>query len=105
MTKLNFEYFLKKRNLKNNTMNESDLQRVYNNKTNPKDSKIHSDKGFDNGSRSGTHWTCFIIKDRKSYYLDTFGGQPDEFLLNQVPKPILYHNYKIQDIDSHLYGS
>ena len=36
----------------------------------------------------GTHWTFFIIKDNKSYYYDIFGGALDEFLLNQLPKPI-----------------
>ena len=41
------------------------------------------------------HWTCFFIKDKKSYYFDSFGGSPDKFLLNQLPKPIIYHNFKI----------
>ena len=70
--------------------------------------KIHSDKGFvniDNGSQGGTHWTCFTVKEYKSYYFDSFGGQPDKFLLNQLPKPIKYHNHKIQDISSQLCGS
>ena len=53
----------------------------------------------------GSHWVCFIIKDNKSYYFDSFGGQPDKFPLNQLPKPIIYHNYKIQDIISKLCGS
>ena len=46
-------------------MNESDLQRVYDYPLYPGDSKIFSEKGFviiDNGSQSGTHWTCFLIK-------------------------------------------
>ena len=50
----------------------------------------------------GTHWICFIVKDNKSYYFDSFGGQPDKFLLEQIPKPIKYYNYKIQDINSKL---
>ena len=54
---------------------------------------------------NATHWTCFIVKDKKIFYFDSFGGQPDEFLPNQLPKPILYHNYKIQDINSKLCGS
>ena len=86
-------------------MNESELQRVYNYPIYPRDSKIYSDKGFvniDNGAQGGTHWTCFIVKDNKSYYFDSFGGQPDKFLLNQFTKPIIYHNYKIQDINSKL---
>ena len=74
----------------------------------PRDSKIITDKEFvniDNGSFGGSHWTCFIVKDNKSYNYDSFGGAPDKFLLNQLPKPIIYHNYKIQDISSQLCGS
>ena len=74
----------------------------------PKDSKIYSDRGFvniDNGSQSGTHWTCFYKKDKKSNYFDSFAVQPDKFALNQLPKPIIYHNYKIRDINSQLCGS
>ena len=40
MVILNFEYFMKKQNLKNDIMNESDLQRVYFYPIYPKDSKI-----------------------------------------------------------------
>ena len=74
----------------------------------PRDSKIYSDRGFvniDNSSQGGTHWTCFIVKDNKSYCFDSFGGQLDKFPLKQLPKPMIYHNYKIQDINSKLYGS
>ena len=105
---LNFKNFMKKYNLKIDTMNEFQLQSVYNYNIYPRDSKIYSDKGFvniDNGSMGGSHWTGFLIKDNKSYYFDSFGGQPDRFLLNQLPKPIIYHNYKLQDIDSKLCGS
>ena len=88
--------FMKKHNLKNNTMNESELQRVYNYPIYPRDSKISSNKGvfnIDNGSQGGSHWTCFIVKDNKSYFFNSFGGQPDRFLLKQLTKPIKYHNY------------
>ena len=105
---LSFKKFLKKNNLRNDTMNESQLQKIYNYHIYPRDTKIYSDKGFvniDNGSQGGSHWTCFIVKDNKSFYFDSFGGAPDKFLLNQLPKPILYHNYKIQDINSFLCGS
>ena len=88
-------------------MNEYQLQKVYNYPIYPRDSKIYSDKGFvklDNGSQGGTRWTCFIVKDNKSFYFNSFGGQPDKFLLNQLPKPIIYHKYKIQDIYSNFYG-
>ena len=108
MKVLSFKDFMKKYKLKNATMNETELQRVYNYPIYPRDCKIYSDKGFvniDNGSQGGTHWTCFYIKDNKSFYFDSFGGQPDKFLLNQLPKPIIYHNYKIQGINSKLCGS
>ena len=53
----------------------------------------------------GPHGTCFVVKDNKSYYFESCGGQPDKFLLKKLPKPIIYHNYKIQDINSKLCGS
>ena len=37
MTILNFKVFMKKYNLKDGTMNESELQRVYNYSINPKE--------------------------------------------------------------------
>ena len=108
MTIHNFKDFMRKCSLKNDTMNESQLQKLYNCPIYPRDSKIITDRGFvniDDGSQGGTHWTCFIVKDKKSYYFDSFGGQADKFLLNQLPKPIIYHNYKIQDVNSKLCGS
>ena len=89
-------------------MNDPELQRVYNYSIYPRGSKICSDRGFvnnDDGRTGGSHWTCFLVEDNKSFYFDSFGGSPDKFLLNQIPKPILYHNYKIQDINSKLCGS
>ena len=82
MKVLNFKDFMKKNNIKNDTMNEFQLQRVYNYPIYPRNSKIYSDGGFvsiDNGSQGGTHWTCFIVKDNKSYYFCSFSGQPDKF--------------------------
>ena len=92
---LNFKDFLKKYFLKNDTINKSQLQKNYNYPVYPGDSKIYSDKvlvKIDNESQGGSHWTCFLVKDNKSYYFNSFGGQPDKFLLNQLPKPIIYHN-------------
>ena len=108
MKVLNFKDFMKNNDLKNDTLNESQLQKIYNYNFYPRDSKIYSDKGFikiDNGSMGGSHWTCFIVKDKKSYYFDSFGGQPDKCLPNQLPKSIINHNCKIQDINSKLCGS
>ena len=98
MKSLNFKDLTKKYNLKKDNIFEFELERVYNSPIHPRDSKIFSSSGFvyiDDGSQGGTHWTCFIVKNNKSYYFESFGGQPDKFLLNQLPKPIIYHNYKI----------
>ena len=92
---------MKKHKLKDDTMNES--QRYYNYAICPRDSKLSSDEGFvnnDDSSINGTHWTCFLLKDNKSFYFDSFGGTPDKFLLKQLTKPRLYHKCKIQDINS-----
>ena len=108
MKVLKFKDFMKKYNLKNDTMNESQIQRVYNYPIYPRDSKICSDRGLvniDNGSRGGTHWTCFIVEDNKYHYFDSFGGAPDKYLLKQLQKPITYHNFKIQDINTKFCGS
>ena len=85
MTILNFKEFMKKSNLKDNTMIGSQLQKIYKYNTYSRDCKRYTDKGFvniDDGSMSGSHWTCFIVKNNKSFYFDSFGGQPDKFLLN-----------------------
>ena len=62
MKRLSFEVFMKKIDLKNDTMKELDLQRVYNYSLYPGNSKLYSDKGFvniDDGSQGGSHLTCF----------------------------------------------
>ena len=76
---LSFKDFMKQYKLKNKIMNESELQKVYIYSIYPRDSTIFSDRGFVNidvGGQDGTHWTCFIVKDNRSYYFDSFGGQP-----------------------------
>ena len=50
-------------------------------------------------------YKCFIVINKKSNCFDNFGGQPVNILLNQLPKPIIYHNYKIQVINLELCGS
>ena len=107
MTIFSFKNFMKKCNLKKDNMDESQLQKFYNYPIYPRSIKVYFDKGFvnlDNGSQRGTHWICFVVNNNKSFYFDSFGGQPDKILLNQLPKPIIYHNYKIQDINSKLFG-
>ena len=96
MSILNLKDFMEKYKLKKNTMNERDLQRTHNYNMYPRDSKISSDKMFlniDNGSMGGSHWTYFMVKDNKSYYFDSFGDQPEKFLLKQLHKPAKDHNY------------
>ena len=108
MKLLHFEEFMKKYNLKKDNMDESELHKFIKHPIYPRDSKIYSDRGFvtiDNDRKGGSHWCAFYVENNKSYYFHSFGGQPDEFLLKQSPKPITYHNYKIQDINSKICGS
>ena len=89
-------------------MSENDIKRVFNSLIYLRDSKIYSDEGLinlDDGSQGGTHWTYFIIKENKSFFSDSIGGQQDEFLLNQLPKPKIYHKCKIEVFNSKLCGS
>ena len=54
-------------------MIESELKRLYNYPIYTRDSRLYSGRRFvniDNGSMGGSHLTCFIIKDNKSYYFD-----------------------------------
>ena len=108
MKLLNFKDFMIKNILKSDTMNKSQMQKIYNLSMYPRDGKVYSDKGFvniDNGSIGGAHWTCFCLKDKKLNYFNSFGGHPEKFLLNHLPKPIIYHKYKKQDLNSKLCGS
>ena len=103
-----FEDLMKKYISKDDNMNEFELQRVYINPINPRTPKIHSDRRFVKtviGSIGGTHWTCLVVKDNKSSYFDSFGGQSAKFELNQLPKTLVYPNYIIQDINSRFCGS
>ena len=91
---LTLKDFMKKYILKNDSMNESRLQKNYNYPIYPRYSKIYSDKGFvniDDGRMGGSHWTCFIVKDEESFCFDSFGCQPDKFLISQLLKTIIYH--------------
>ena len=81
-------------------MKKSELQKFYNYPTFPSDSKTSSGKrfvNFDTGAQGGTPRTCFYITDNKSFYFDSFGGAPGKVLLHQLPKPIYYSIYKIQN--------
>ena len=53
-----FKDFMEKYNLKIDTVNESQLQKIYNYPIYHRDSKIYSERGFvniDNGCKGGTH--------------------------------------------------
>ena len=107
METINFEDFVKKHKFKNDTMSETELQRVYKYNIYPRDPKLCSDNGFvniDNGSMPGPQRTCFYTEDNNSYYFDSFRVQPDKVLLNQLPKPTIYHDYRIQAINSKFFG-
>ena len=61
-------------------MNESDFQRVYIYPIYPRESKLYSDQEFvciGNRNIGGSHLNAFYIKNNKSFYFDSFDGQPD----------------------------
>ena len=63
MSMLSLKKLKKKKFFKNDTMNKSDLGKIYNFPIYPRDSKIYSDKRFiNNDNEAGTHWCCFLIK-------------------------------------------
>ena len=89
MTNANLKDFRKKLYFKNDTMNESELQRFFNYPVYPRGSKICSDKmcvNIDNGQMGSSHETAFSVKNNKSFYFDSFGGAPRNFSRNQIPK-------------------
>ena len=89
MKALNFRDFIKKHKLKNDTMKESQLQKIYNYPIYPRVSKIY----FIFYSKSVLFYkTCFIVKSNKSFYFESFDGQLDKFPLNQLFKPLIHHN-------------
>ena len=53
----------------------------------------------------GTPWTFLKLKDNESFYVASFGGSPDKLLLEQLTKPLNFHKYKIQDMNSRLCGT
>ena len=64
MKTLNFKVFMKKYNLKNDTMNEMKLQRFYNYPIYHRHFKKYSDKEIviiDDGFQNGTHWCAFTV--------------------------------------------
>ena len=78
----NFNVFLKKYNLTDITMNESQLKFFFNFPCYTRDSIENSEKGFiniDNGLHGGYHWTTFYVRNNESFYFDSFGGAPDNF--------------------------
>ena len=98
---------MKKYNSKKDTMNESESGKVYNYSFLPRDFKITTAQGFpkiDDGQMGGSQWTCFYIKANKIFSFDVFVGSPDKFLLQQLPKPKIFHNFKVQATNSSLCG-
>ena len=76
-------------------MTKTDLKKIQNCSIYPTGSIITTEKAFVNihkRERGCSNWTCFHLGDNKSFYLDSFGGSPDNFFLNQLPKPIIFLN-------------
>ena len=48
---------------------------------------------------------CFYLKDNKSFCFDSYGCHTYKFLLNQLPTPITFHNFKSHGENSILGGT
>ena len=106
MKVLNFKDFMKKYNFKKDTMNGSDLQKNYNCPIYPRDAEIYYDKGFvniDDGRKGGSHWTAFYVEKNHTTLTPLVVNLIIFF--KQLPKPVIYHNYKIHGINSKSCGS
>ena len=94
--------------MKVESRSESECEQVFSDNIYTKDSLFTSEKrlvNVENGQMGGTHWTCFYIKDKISFYFDSFGGAPDKFLLNQLTKPKIYPKLKNQHFNSKIFGT
>ena len=107
MAVLSSNKFMKNYNLKDYTMDESDLKKAHNYSIYLRDSEITTKKLFvniDQRSMGGSHWVCFYKKDDDSIYCDSFEVFSDKILPKQLSKSIISQNHKNQDINSNLCG-
>ena len=103
---LSLKSFSNKYGFNDETMKENDLTRKLKIKIS-NGSEITTKRGFvniDNGSMGATHWTCFYMKDNKSFYVDSIGVYLDNFILEKLPKPIPFHFLKFENVSSNLCG-
>ena len=75
---------MKKYIVKDGTMNDGELKRVYNVPIYARDSEKITNKKFvtlGNGEQGGTQWRCFYIKYKRTFYFDRFERQAYNFFL------------------------
>ena len=87
MTIISLKDFMKNYNLKKDTMNDSELQKVYSYPIYHSDSEIKSDKRFvsiDNGCMGGSHWFCHLKNHFTS--MVSVDSQKKLYLINYLNK-------------------
>ena len=85
-------------------MEENGLTRKLNVSVYTRDSKTITPQrlvNIDNGEQSGTHWTCFQMKN---IFFDSIEVSPEKISPEQVSKSIVSDNYNIQNINTRLCG-
>ena len=78
---------------KDDTIKESELRKFCYYSIFSRDSTRTTNQTFvdiNNGSLGGTQLTWFYIKDNKSFNFVSFGGFPDKFSLQRIPKPFAF---------------
>ena len=53
---------------------------------------------FANGNPGGSHWLCYYTENKQSFYFESIAGSPDKILLQQLSKPIVFHDLEDKKI-------
>jgi len=51
---------------------------------------------IDHSSNNGTHWTCLFVKNKVSYYFDSYGFPPPLEVEKYCKEPRFYNSFSIQ---------
>ena len=59
---------------------------------------------IDHSSNEGTHWTCLFLKNRVSYYFDSYGFEPTLEVKKYCQGSRLYSSFSIQKMNEVICG-
>jgi len=59
---------------------------------------------LDESKNEGTHWVSLLIKDKTSYYFDSYGFQPTQEVEKYCTEPRYYNSFQIQKVNEVICG-